>query len=203
MNKTSQTLLLFTVIILEGYVVLSTELLAIRETIPYVGSGTDTVSIIIAAVLMPLAFGYFAGGHFRPHVRNGRMMSIRRKLIFNIIVSQVLLIIGLSYVCMNVFFYTLIDMGLNHRLLLTAVYASVFLVTPVYLLGQTIPLVSNYFSKSRLSKITGRILFFFDVGLLHGRRVLDPCVDDDRWRTQYRFSKYRDPRRTGDPAQQE
>ncbi len=61
-------------------------MLAIRQTIPYVGSGTDTVSIIIA---------------------------------------------------------------------LTACYALLFLVTPVYLLGQTIPLVSNYFGKEKLAKITG------------------------------------------------
>ncbi len=53
---------LFLIIFLEGYVVLSTELLAIRLLLPFTGSGTDTVSIIIAAILMPLAFGYFAGG---------------------------------------------------------------------------------------------------------------------------------------------
>ena len=53
---------LFLIIILEGYVVLSAELLALRQTIPYVGSSTDTVLIIIAAVLMPLAAGYYFGG---------------------------------------------------------------------------------------------------------------------------------------------
>ena len=56
---------LFFVIFLEGFVVLSLELLAIRLTIPFVGSGTDTISIIIAAVLLPLAFGYYRGGQFK------------------------------------------------------------------------------------------------------------------------------------------
>lgn len=60
------TFALFTLIILEGYVVLSSELIAIRLNLPFVGSGTDTISIIIAAILMPLAFGYHAGGRFKP-----------------------------------------------------------------------------------------------------------------------------------------
>ncbi len=164
----TRTLLLLIVIILEGYVVLSTELLAIRETIPYVGSGTDTVSIIIAAVLMPLAFGYFAGGHFRPYIRNGKAVSIRKKLISNILIAQVFLIFGLSYLWLNLFFYGLIGMGIKHRLFLTALYSVLFLVTPVYLLGQTIPLISHYFSKEKLSEITGRVLFLSTMGSFMG-----------------------------------
>ncbi len=169
MDNIKRTLLLFTVIIIEGYVVLATELLAIRETVPYVGSGTDTVSIIIAAVLMPLAFGYYNGGRFRPYTNaRGVHIGIRRKLILNILVSMVILTVGLSYVCMNIFFYTLMGMGVNHRLLLCALYAGIFLVTPVYLLGQTIPLISNYFTKEKLSRITGRILFFSTMGSFLG-----------------------------------
>ena len=63
---------LFVVIVLEGYVVLATELLAIRQSIPYVGGGTDTVSIVIAAVLLPLALGYWAGGRFSIGFHHGR-----------------------------------------------------------------------------------------------------------------------------------
>ncbi|HQX26569.1 MAG TPA: fused MFS/spermidine synthase [Alphaproteobacteria bacterium] len=168
MDSLKRTLLLFAVIIIEGYVVLATELLAIRETIAYVGSGTDTVSIIIAAVLMPLAFGYYKGGLFKPFYWRGKLIGIREKLILNIMISMAILILGLSYICMNVFFYTLLGMGLNHRLFLTAIYAAVFLVTPVYLLGQTIPLISNYFSKEKLSRITGRMLFFSTMGSFMG-----------------------------------
>ncbi|MGB4106458.1 MAG: fused MFS/spermidine synthase [Alphaproteobacteria bacterium] len=168
MDSLKRTLLLFAVIIIEGYVVLSTELLAIRQTVAYVGSGTDTVSIIIAAVLMPLAFGYYKGGHFKPFRWRGKLIGIREKLILNIMISLGILIIGMSYICMNIFFFTLIDMGYKHRLFLTALYSGIFLATPVYLLGQTIPLISNYFSKEKLSRITGRILFFSTMGSFMG-----------------------------------
>ena len=169
MNKSLPTFYLFLIIILEGYVVLSSELLAIRQTIPFVGSGTDTVSIIIAAVLMPLAFGYQSGGHFKPGFnKKGRYQNVRAKLIKNLLVSLVILIIGLSYLMINLFFAALIDIGITNRLILTTLYSALFLVTPVYLLGQTIPLISNYFSKEKLSKATGKILFLSTTGSFLG-----------------------------------
>ena len=54
--------LLLGAIAIEGYAVLAVELIAIRQLTPYVGNATDTVAIVIAAVLLPLAFGYEAGG---------------------------------------------------------------------------------------------------------------------------------------------
>lgn len=166
--KIKHGLAIFMVILLEGYVVLSSELLAIRQTIPFIGSGTDTVSIIIAAVLMPLAFGYQAAGRFKPGFHNGQYQSVRNKLIFNLQASSVILLIGLSYPLMNVFFYSMMGAGLENRLLLVTIYSAIFLVIPVYLLGQTIPLCSNYFSKKRLAKITGHILFFSTMGSFLG-----------------------------------
>ena len=169
MNKAIPTLSLFAVIILEGYVVLSSELLAIRQTIPFVGSGTDTVSIIIAAVLMPLAFGYSAGGQFKPGFKpNGKYQSIRDKLIANLFISMCILLIGLSYPLINIFFIGAIELDITNRLLLTTLYSTIFLVYPVYLLGQTIPLISNYFGKEKLAKVTGKILFFSTFGSFLG-----------------------------------
>ncbi|GJL85136.1 MAG: hypothetical protein DHS20C02_09110 [Micavibrio sp.] len=168
MIKFNRTLLLFIVIIIEGYVVLSTELLAIRQTIPFVGSGTDTVSIIIAAVLMPLAFGYYFGGRWRPKRFMGKLLTVRKKLILNIIISAFILLVGMSYTLLNGFFITLINLDLTNRIALTTVYSLLFLVVPVYLLGQTIPLVSNFFTSEKLSAITGRMLFFSTVGSFMG-----------------------------------
>jgi len=166
--KIHHGLAIFIVILLEGYVVLSSELLAIRQTIPFIGSGTDTVSIIIAAVLMPLAFGYQSGGRFKPGVYKGKFVSIRDKLIFNLQTASAILLVGLSYPLLNLFFIGMLETGLSHRLVMITIYSAIFLVIPVYLLGQTIPLCSNYFSKERLSKITGKILFFSTMGSFLG-----------------------------------
>ncbi|PJB72683.1 MAG: hypothetical protein CO093_02450 [Alphaproteobacteria bacterium CG_4_9_14_3_um_filter_47_13] len=160
---------LFFIIFIEGYVVLSTELLAIRLLIPFTGSGTDTISIIVAAVLMPLAFGYYAGGQFKTRHHGRHRSTIRKKLIRNLLISSVILSAGLSYL----FLVWLIDTFLHFssfrdRFSLTFIYAVLFLVYPVFLLGQTVPLVSNYFPKDRLPVMAGRILFVSTLGSFMG-----------------------------------
>lgn len=166
----SKTLILFIIIFLEGYAVLSTELLAIRQLIPFTGSGTDTVSIIIAAVLMPLAFGYFSGGAFRPWSgANGRPRTVRRKLLINLSLSAIILAIGLSHVTVEIFFATAQSAGdIHNRLALTALYSLIFLLLPVFMLGQTVPLISNYFPRQRLPRFAGKILFFSTIGSFMG-----------------------------------
>ena len=162
---------------IEGYVVLATELLAIRQLVPFVGSGTEVVSIIISAVLMPLAVGYHAGGqrvakelkHSRK--RGRRSISIRKILLRNLLTTLLILVFGLSYIVLELFFGALSWAGLHNRILQTAIYSLVFLVTPTYLLAQTVPLISNYFSQTRLSEITGKMLFFSTAGSFLGSVV--------------------------------
>ncbi len=168
MKRLNNTAFLFTIIILEGYVVLASELLAIRMTIPFVGSGTDTVSVIIAAVLMPLAIGYHVGGNFKKKGKNGKYRTIRKKLITNIIISAAFLLPALSYFLIQFFFHGLDQIGIENNIIQTTLYCLAFIVTPVFLLGQTVPLVSNYFSKERLSKITGKMLCFSTLGSFCG-----------------------------------
>lgn len=164
MEQNRKLVLLFFIIFLEGYVVLSAELLAIRQTLPFVGSGTDTVSIIIAAVLMPLAFGYYAGGQYQGKIRN--------KLVRNLLMAVAFLTIGLSYFVLTWFFGALTE-GLEwkNRLLLTTCYSLLFIITPVYLLGQTVPLVSNYFRRAHLPHAAGKILFYSTIGSFLGAIV--------------------------------
>jgi len=161
---------LFLIIFLEGYVVLSTELLAIRLLLPFTGSGTDTISIIIAAILMPLAFGYYAGGQFKTKKRQGcRRFTVRDRLILNLVVAAAILTPGLSYAFLDTAFsWAYQNAGWNNRIWLTTIYALLFLVAPVFLLGQTVPLISNYFSRQRLPVMAGKILFFSTMGSFMG-----------------------------------
>lgn len=163
-------LLLFLVIFLEGYVVLSTELLAIRQVMPFVGSGSDTIAIIIAAVLMPLAIGYAMGGKFVPHSdSHGQRHTLRNRLLLNLSVSSIILALGLSHATAQVFFSTLIMMGgVFSKPLAASIYGLVFIVLPVFMLGQTVPLISNYFRRQHLSSFAGRILFLSTLGSFAG-----------------------------------
>ncbi len=164
-----KAIFLYLIIFIEGYVVLSSELLAIRQVMPYVGGGTDTTSIIIAAVLLPLAVGYYAGGKFKPKYNLlGKKITIRRKLLQNIFISTFFLVIGLSFIFVHDFFdFSFLYFGLS-RLAITAIYSLIFLVFPVFLLAQTIPLASNFFRNETLSLATGKMLFFSTIGSLMG-----------------------------------
>lgn len=160
---------LYLIIFLEGYIVLSAELLAIRQLTSFVGSGTDTVSIIIAAILMPLALGYYAGGNFKEKQKSKlKKKTIRQKLQQNIFIAAIFLTLGLSYIITALFFEGLSAIGIQNRLLSTSLYALIFLVYPIYLLAQTIPLISNFFSKDNISRITGKMLCFSTVGSFMG-----------------------------------
>lgn len=166
--------LLYLVILIEGYVVLAAELLAIRQLVPFVGSGVETTSIIISAVLLPLALGYHYGGiayaraYAKRKERRKGAVTIRALLTRNILISLFILTLGFSYLLLEFFFWSLSSIGISHRLSQTAIYVLVFLVTPTFLLGQTVPLASHFFSKQKLSAITGRMLFFSTVGAFLG-----------------------------------
>lgn len=168
--KLSKNQLLFFTIFLEGYVVLACELIAIRTLIPFVGSGTEVISIIISAVLLPLAIGYHIGGqrYQKAQNKNGKAVSIRKILLRNLLSALLPLTFGLSYVFQEIFFGLIEMAGIEHHILQTGLFCIIFLVYPVYLLAQTIPLLSNYFSSRTLSSITGKMLAFSTLGSFGG-----------------------------------
>jgi len=161
--------LLLGAIAIEGYAVLAVELLAIRQLTPYVGNATDTVAIVIAAVLLPLAFGYEAGGRaiFTP----GDEVAVRRQLARNLLIAALILSFGLSHPFLATFFHILDNLGLTHRLVQAATHTSLFLVYPVYLLGQTIPLVAYCSTGGNLPRSTGLMLFLSTLGSFLGSVV--------------------------------
>jgi len=161
--------LLLSAIAIEGYAVLAVELLAMRRLTPYVGNATDTVAIIIAGVLLPLAFGYEAGG--RARFTPGDEPSVRRQLTRNLLVAAFILALGLSYPFLPMFFVALEEAGITHRLVQTALHTCLFLVYPVFLMGQTIPLVAYCSTGGSLPRSTGMMLFLSTIGSFLGSVV--------------------------------
>lgn len=157
--------LLYVIIFLEGFVVLATELLAIRLLMPFVGNGTEVIAIIISAVLLPLAFGYNYGGNT---FGKGSTVFVRKRLNRNLLTSLWFLVFGMSYVVQEIFFDGLTIVGIKNHIVQTTLFCGIFIVYPVFLLAQTVPLISNYFNKRKLSEITGKILFFSTSGSFIG-----------------------------------
>ncbi|MDA0781268.1 MAG: fused MFS/spermidine synthase [Rickettsiales bacterium] len=156
-------------IIIEGYVVLASEIIAIRQLISFVGSDTPIVAIIISAVLLPMAFGYYNGGQlYKKLSQKNFTVQIRDILIRNATIAAVFLSLALSHIVLSIFFSKIGDIGIESRIAKTFIYSIIFLVTPVYLLAQTTPLISNYFKKHNLSQTAGKMLFSSTVGSFLG-----------------------------------
>jgi spermidine synthase len=115
-------------------------------------------------VLVPLSIGYYVGGSYKI-TKDG---SIRKRLARNVCISASILVIGLSYIWLKIFFGMLTNAGITNLILQTTLYAICFLVYPVFLLGQTVPLVSNYFFRFRMAEATGKMLFFSTFGSFMG-----------------------------------
>jgi spermidine synthase len=163
---------LFLTILIEGFVTLATELLAIRQSIPFVGSGTETISILISTVLLPLAIGYYYGGKVYTQSNIGaKFKTVRKILIDNLLLASIIITFGLSYFCLESFFSLLQISGITNRIIQTSLYGILFLIYPTFLLAQTIPLISNYFHKLKISHLTGKMLFFSTLGSFLGSVV--------------------------------
>jgi len=165
LNK-NLTLMFFIIILIEGFFTLSLELLVIRQVVPFVGNGTEMVSIIISSVLLPLSIGYYYGGkRYSTLFKKNNKTKIRNILTKNIYIIVTLSGIGFSYILMHFYFK---NFPINNLMIALSVYLIFFLVFPTFLLGQTVPLISNYFSSKEMSKITGKILFISTAGSFAG-----------------------------------
>lgn len=170
MQRFKHTKLFYSIILLEGYVVLAAELLAIRLLLPFVGSSVETTSIVISGVLLPLAFGYHAGGkrYHKPFKTGGKVASVRALLLRNLLTSMLVYVFALSFLFLTLLFGVMQHLGIDNPLIQVTLYTVLFISGPTFLLGQTVPLVTNYLSSQQRSIMTGRILFFSTVGSFAG-----------------------------------
>lgn len=149
--------ILFSVILIEGFVSIATEIITIRQLLPVVGSSIEVTSYIIGVYLLALAYGYRRGGKY---VSNYTAVLQR-----NFIIASILIGIGLSYNFVQSFFI-LVPYG-SLFLYLTFVTAPL-----VYLLGQTLPITMNLFTKEyRASEVGSKVLHISTLGSFLGSIV--------------------------------
>jgi spermidine synthase len=96
---------------------------------------------------------------------------VRRRLTRNLLVAALIIGLGLSYPFLPAFFQLLDSLGITHRLAQTSIHTCLFLVYPVYLMGQTIPLVAYCSTGGDLPRSTGLMLFLSTIGSFLGSVV--------------------------------
>jgi len=144
------------VILLEGFVTISVEILAIRQLIPVVGNNVIVTSLIIGVFLLFLSLGYRAGGRHNGaesitadlKIESQRAPSAHLFALLqrNFLIAAIGIGFGLSLVFVEIFFY-LVNTKLHFHLLFTlTIYLFLVIAPIVYFLGQTVPITMNLYS---------------------------------------------------------
>ncbi len=150
--------LLFAIVFIEGYCSLGAEVIALRRLIPHVGSSIVVTAPTIGFFLLALALGYHSGSRVATHFR----AVVAR----NFLISAALIGAGLSgsgvdaiFAGAPVWFAYLVFIG--------------GVLCPVaWLLGQTVPILTNLMRAQRSGEAAGRALYWSTLGSFLGSVTL-------------------------------
>ena len=143
--------LLFVIVFIEGFCSLGAEVIALRQIVPHMGSSIVVTAPTIGFFLLALALGYHAGAK----VDSGYLAVVAR----NFLIAAALTGAGLSGVAVDRIFALLNPSGLAYLFFVAGV------VCPIaWLLGQTVPILTNLLHHERVGEASGQALY---LSLIH------------------------------------
>lgn len=149
------------ILFVEGFVSLAYQMLYIKQMTPYVGNSVEVVSWIVGVFLIALALGYKIGG--KP------VQDVERALSKNFFIAALMGGICLSFLFVEAIFDSFSKTIPPYYLMILYCF---FIVAPTtFVLGQTIPLMTNHIKGSSVSEISGNVLFLSTVGSFLGAIV--------------------------------
>ncbi len=147
--------LLMLVVFVEGFSSLGAEVLALRRLVPHLGSTITVTAPTIGLFLLALALGYQAGGK----LASGYLEKIQR----NFLLAAVLILVGLSRVGVAGIFEHVRPDWLAYL-----VFVGLVLCPIAYLLGQTVPILTNLLRHERVGARSGMALYWSTLGSFVG-----------------------------------
>jgi spermidine synthase len=154
-------MLLYFIILLEGFVTVSLEILTIRQLLPIVGNSVIVTSLIIGVFLLFLAYGYRHGGKCTENYPQ----ILQR----NFFLAALGLGIGLSYTFVALFFQVAKEIFPHATLAPLCLYLLLIIAPIVFCLGQTVPISLNLWrKKSSVGDIGGQVLHLSTLGSFLG-----------------------------------
>ena len=125
--------LLYLIVFIEGFCSLGAEVIALRQIVPHMGSSIVVTAPTIGFFLLALALGYHQGGQ----VDADYLAVVAR----NFLIAALLTGVGLAGVSVDLIFDTLGVPALGYLVFVGAVLCPV-----AWLLGQTVPILTNLFA---------------------------------------------------------
>ncbi|MCK6408305.1 fused MFS/spermidine synthase [Thauera sp.] len=155
--------LLFLLVFVEGFVSLGAEIVALRRLVPHVGSAITVTAPTIAFFLLALALGYQAGGR----VAGDYLARVRR----NFLLAAGLIAVGLAGPVVEAAFAHLQPAPVAWAVVVCGVLCPV-----AWLLGQTVPILTNLLRHERAGARSGAALYWSTLGSFLGALTLSMGV---------------------------
>ena len=155
--------LLLAIVFIEGFCSLGAEVIALRQVIPHLGSSIVITAPTIGFFLLALALGYHAGAKI-----NGEYREVVAR---NFLIAAVLTGAGLAGAAVDLIFTALNPPGVAYLFFVGGV------VCPIaWLLGQTVPVLTNLLHHDRVGEATGQALYWSTLGSFLGSLSLSLLV---------------------------
>lgn len=150
---------LYAIVFIEGFCSLGAEVLALRQLVPHLGSSIVVTAPTIGLFLLALAFGYHTGAR----VERDYLATVSRNFLW----AAVLCGAGLAGVSVDGLFA-----GMPSPWLAYLVFMAVVLCPLAWLLGQTVPLLTNLMKHARAGESSGYALYYSTLGSFLGSVTL-------------------------------
>lgn len=155
--------LLFVIVFIEGFCSLGAEVIALRQIIPHMGSSIVVTAPTIGFFLLALALGYHAGAK----VADAYLEVVAR----NFLIAALLIGVGLAGVGVDLMFNWLKPPEIAYLTLIAGVLCPI-----AWLLGQTVPILSNLLQRERVGEASGEALYYSTLGSFVGSLSLSLLV---------------------------
>jgi predicted membrane-bound spermidine synthase len=147
--------LLFTIVFIEGFCSLGAEVIALRQIIPHMGSSIVVTAPTIGFFLLALALGYQAGAKIA-----GDYLAVVAR---NFLIAAALTGAGLAGISVDLIFD-----ALNPPTLAYLIFIAAVLCPLAWLMGQTVPILTNLMKHARTGEASGYALYYSTLGSFLG-----------------------------------
>lgn len=156
-------LLIPVIVFIEGFCSLGAEIIALRRLVPHVGSSIVVTAPTIGFFLLALALGYAAGAR----ISDRYLPTVAR----NFLISALLLGIGFSTPFVAALFAHVEPVWLAYTILVGGILCPL-----AWLLGQTVPALTNLMQTQRTGEASGMALYWSTLGSFLGSLGLSLLV---------------------------